>query len=160
MGTNFHQRERGFTLIELTMSIAASAIIMLTIMSLMGMTQREWTRGMDKAELISETTLAVDNLMAEVRSADVDSVTVSSNEDTLKVGGSVRFYADDAQSLLYQGPNRSFVYLEGMVLDFKATTPVVRAPGDTLHDAVKVTLLLKNDDVQDSTSVIIYPRAN
>lgn len=159
MKMNDRQHERGFTLVELIASIGASAIIMLTVMSLMGMTHREWLEGMNKAELVSETALATGKMTEEIRSASVDSVRVSANKDTLKIGSGTRFYKDGLQSLIYKNPSRSFTYLEGMLEGFTLTTPVIQAPGDTLKGAIKVTLTLQNSDVQDSTSVLIVPRA-
>lgn len=158
MTTHEKQRERGFTLIELIASIGASAIVMLTVMNLMGMTHRNWAKGLDKIELTRETAIAVERITEEVRSADKDSVTVSANGDTLKLGVGERIYTNNSYSLIFQGPNGSFTYLKGMVTGFTITKPVILAPGDTLKGAVKLTLALQNDEAYEATSVLIFPR--
>lgn len=153
------QHERGFTMVELISSIGASAVVMMAVMSLMGMTQREWTRGKDSAYLMSETAVTFTKVARELRTAKLDSVTVSAARDTLKIGSGKRFYKN-SQDLVFQGPGGTMTFLKGMATQFTVMKPVVRAPGDTLKSAVKVTLAMQKNDVQDTTSVTIAPRAN
>lgn len=159
MSTHARPGDRGFTLIELTLSIATSAIIMLTVTSLLGLTQREWAKGLERTELTFETALALDDLAALVRSTGADSVTVSVEGDTVTFAGGRRVYADSTHSLRLQSPTKTFPYLEGMVVGFAASKPVIRAPGDTLQDAVQLSLALQHKHVAKTTSVILYPRA-
>lgn len=157
MKTQYRHKEKGFTLVELTMSVVASGILMLVTMNLMGYGHRQWEQANDVRQLTTELAMTLSNISIEVKSARVESVSVSAANDTLKIGAGIRFFVDGSNNLVVQRNGNNFEMLEGMVTQFTAETPVVRAPGDTLQ-TVAVTLVAEYYDARDSTSVWFTPR--
>ena len=157
MKTQYRHREKGFTLVELTMSVVASGVLMLVTMNLMGYGHRQWSQANDVRKLTTELAMTLENIAVEVKTTRVESVSVSAANDTLKIGAGIRFFVDASNNMVVQRNGNNFEMLEGMVTQFTVETPVVRAPGDTLQ-TVAVTLVAEYEAAHDSTSVWLTPR--
>ena len=151
--------EGGFTLVELMMSIFVSSIVLLASGSIMALITGQWERGMDRVELAAETALTIERIVREIRSSHADSVSVSANGDTLKIGGGIRFYRTSTNDIMGENSGGAdMVYLEGMATGFTAIKPYINAAGDTLANMVKVILILQKDTIHDTTSMMAIPR--
>ena len=151
--------EGGFTLVELMMSIFVSSIVLLASGSIMSLITGQWERGMDRIELAAETALTFERIVREIRSSHVDSVSVSANGDTLKIGEGIRFYRTGTNDIMGENSGGAdMAYLEGMATDFTAVKPYINAAGDTLANMVKVILILQKGALHDTTSMMALPR--
>jgi prepilin-type N-terminal cleavage/methylation domain-containing protein len=149
--------QKGFTLPELMISIFAGSIIMLTATSLSSISTTKWGQGNTLKEMSMELAMSINSIASEVKMAHIDTVTVSSTNDTLKVGSEIKYYQDGSNNLVLERNGNTFEFLEGMVTNFTVETPVVGASGDTLN-TISVTLVTDYNTVHDSTNVWLTPR--
>ena len=159
MQTRQKSSERGFTLPELIISMAMTVVLLGVVVSLMGITERQWTTGDERRDMTTELALATEKMSVDLRSSAYDSVQVSQAGDTLKIGGSIRYYRSSADSSLIRvGPGNLPAFLDGMSTQFKVFKPYVAAPGDTLKNAVAAKFVVANSSATDSTYLVVVPR--
>lgn len=157
MITRPRTNEKGFTLVETTMSIMASTILLLTVLSLVNITQNEWKKGDSLQYLTHELDFAIKNISQEVHASSINSVAISAWGDTLKLDADRSLYKDADNNLVFKRGTVTFPYLEEIVESFYVDSPVVLASGDTVN-SVGITLVVKKDRAKDSTWVLITPR--
>lgn len=159
MQTRQKSSERGFTLPELIISVGLSVILLGVIVSLMGITERQWAAGDERRDMTTELSLATEKMAVDLRSSAYDSIQVSQAGDTLKIGGSIRYYRSSADSSLIRvGPGNLPAFLDGISIQFKVSKPFIVAPGDTLKNAVGARLTVANSTATDSTYLVVVPR--
>ena len=76
MKMKHYHNEKGFTLVEMLMSVVASGILMLTVMNLMGLSTTQWKKGNDVRKLTTELSMTLDNLALDVKAITFDSISV------------------------------------------------------------------------------------
>lgn len=148
--------QNGFTLVELLSSVAASSILLLTVLSLVNITHQEWEKGNALQYLTHELDFTIKNISQEVHKSHRDSVRVSAWGDTIRLNGDRSLYKDRQNNLVFKHGSVTFPYLEKVVTRFYARTPVIMN-GDTLR-TIGITLVVEKGRAKDSTFVLLTPR--
>ena len=157
MNTQRKHTEKGFTLVEMTMSIVASGILMLTVMNLMGISAQKWEEGNAVRGMAMEMAMTLNTLAEDVQGSTVDSITVTATNDTLRIGSDVMYHYTDSDDLIIERNGNSFTFMEDMLTSFSVDTPVVGVEGDTL-DMVSVMMVVEQEGQKDSTTIWLTPR--
>ena len=157
MNTQRKHTEKGFTLVEMTMSIVASGILMLTVMNLMGLSAQKWEEGNAVRSMAMEMAMTLNTMAEDVQGSTVDSITVTATNDTLRIGSDVMYRYTDSNDLIIERNGNSFTFMEDMLTSFSVDTPVVGVEGDTL-DMVSVMMVVEQEGQKDSTTIWLTPR--
>ena len=159
MDTKRRHTERGFTLIEMMMSVIASGVLMFTVMNLMELSARGWKQGNAVRNMATEMAMSLNAMAEDIQGSNMDSIVVSATNDSLQVGSNILYFYTGAGSddLVMERNGNSFTFLEDMLTSFSVASPVVGVEGDTLN-MVSITMIVEAEGTQDSTTVWLTPR--
>jgi type II secretory pathway component PulJ len=133
---------KGLTLIELSIAIATSAIVVLATGAVVVFGQRSWNDTLKKANLQRDASYAMLRMTQSVKKATNANVDANDAVLTLTVDGqNVTYsYLEDTNDLQYETDDQTEDIINGKVESLQ-----FYAPGD---GTVKITLGLKEDNVE------------
>ena len=144
--------ERGFTLIELMVTIAISSIVLLSVGMMSVTMQRYWDRTSKKVALIRDASASMNRMSYEIRKGERDSVFAYGDSIHIWSSGVRSSFRQDGTDLVFQGSAGIARLAEGVVDSLYFSY----AAWDS--SAIGVFLRLSDGGVQTQFSTIVGMR--
>ena len=128
------QSKRGFTLVELMVSMVVLALLSLTIGSVLIFTWTGWHRASDSVAMQRDASLAMRMIAKEIRASDSDDIEVG---NYLKCSNAT--FSRSGDDLTYKGMNVVDGWLDGFRSTATATNVTVQLSLKSSHDDAIIT---------------------
>lgn len=111
------------------------------------MAERYWLRGSAKLDLARDGSMAMDTIAREIRQGPLSGISTQSAKLTI----GARYIQQSGADLQFYDGTATHTLIAGTVVTLSFTFPAIASTGDTLTDAVGVTL-----DLSDGTSTCSF----